>query len=208
MAGMFGGHQAGPGVEEGFLRVQMLWDETMAQTAAEYLQGAGRGKRLLVLAGGNHVRYGFGIPRRLFRRLPLAYAIVDTYAVEVPEDKRETFMDVELPKLPLRAADVYWATGYEDLEGERVMLGVQIADVGGGGGVRVKGVVPDSPAAKAGLEKDDVIVAVDGQPVAEVFDLTYQVGLHKPGDTGPLEVLRGEQRLTFQVAYDVLKHGR
>ncbi len=207
MAGMFGGHEAGTDVQAGFLRVQMLWDETMAQTAAEYLQGEGRGKRLLVFAGGNHVRHGFGIPRRVFRRAPLPYVIVDSYAVEIPEKKRETLMDVDLPQLPMPAADVYWATGYEDLEGDRVMLGIQIEDVADGGGVRVKGVLPQSPAAKAGIEKEDVIVSVDGQPVAEAFDLTYQVGLHKPGDVGPLEVLRGDERLTLEVTHDVVKHG-
>jgi len=208
MAGMFGGHEAGTDVQAGFLRVQMLWDETMAQTAAEYLQGEGRGKRLVVFAGGNHVRNGFGIPRRLFRRLPLAYAIVDPYAVEIPEAKREKLMDVDLPQLPMPAADVYWATGYEDLEGERVMLGVQIEDAEGGAGVRVKGVVPDSPAAKAGIAVDDVIVSVDGQPVSEVFDLTYQVGLHKPGEQGPLEVRRGGQLLPLTITYEVLQHGK
>lgn len=204
---MFGGHASGSSQPEVFYRVQVLWDETMAQSAAEYLQGPGQGKRLVVLAGGNHVRYGFGIPRRLFRRVPLPYAVVDPYAVEIPEKKRETLMDVDPPALPLRAADVYWAVGYEDLEDDRVMLGIQVADAEGGG-VKVTGVLPDSPGLKAGLREGDVIVSVDGAPVVEVFDLTYQVGLHKPGDTGPLEVTRGGERLTLQVAYDVVRHGR
>jgi len=206
MAGMFGGHEAGTDVQAGFLRVQMLWDETMAQTAAEYLTGAGQGKRLVVFAGGNHVLHGFGIPRRLFRRVPLPYVIVDPYAVEIPESKREKLMDVDLPQIPLPTADVFWATGYEDLEGDRVMLGVQIEGAEGGG-VLVKGVMPGSPAEKAGVQKDDVIVAVDGKPVQEVFDLTYQVGQHQVGDVGPLEVRRGEERLTLEVTYDVVKHG-
>jgi len=206
MAGMFGGHEAGTDIRAGFLRAQALWDETMAQTAAEYLTGPGQGKRLVILAGGNHVRHGFGVPRRLFRRVPLPYLIVDSYTVEMPEAKREKLMDVELPQLPLRAADIYWATGYEDLEGDRVMLGVQI-DLAEGGGVLVKGVLPGSPGEKAGLRKEDVIVAVDGQPVQEVFDLTYQVNQHKVGDVGPLEVLRGGERLSLEVTYDVVKHG-
>ncbi len=206
MAGMFGGHEAGTDVRAGFLRAQVLWDETMAQTAAEYLTGPGQGKRLVVFAGGNHVRHGFGIPRRVFRRVPLPYVILDPYAVEIPEAKRAKLMDVDLPSLPLPTADVYWATGYEDLEADRVMLGVQI-DGAEGGGVLVKGVMPGSPAQKAGVKKDDVIVAVDGQPVQEVFDLTYQVNQHKVGDVGPLEVLRAGERLTLEVTYDVVKHG-
>ena len=206
--GIFGGHSGGSDRLDAFYRIQVLWDETMAQTAAEYLQSpAGLGKRLVVLAGGNHVRYGFGIPRRVFRRLPLPYAIVDPWAVEIPEEKREKMMDVDVPEIPIRAADVYWATGYEDLEGERVMLGVQIENAEGGG-VRVKGVLPESAAAQAGVREGDVIVAVDGTPVEEMFDLTYQVGLHKPGDKGTLEVLRGEERPTLDITYDVLRHGK
>ena len=206
--GIFGGHSGGSDRLDAFYRIQVLWDETMAQTAAEYLQSpAGKGKRLVVLAGGNHVRYGFGIPRRVFRRLPLPYAIVDPWAVEIPEEKREKMMDVDVPEIPIRAADVYWATGYEDLEGERVMLGVQIENAEGGG-VRVKGVLPESAAAQAGVREGDVIVAVDGAPVEEMFDLTYQVGLHKPGDKGTLEVVRGEERPTLDITYDVLRHGK
>lgn len=207
MAGMFGGHEGGTDVQEGFLRAQVLWDETMAETAATYLLGEGRGNRLVIFAGGNHVRHGFGIPRRLFRRVPLPYVILDTYAVEFPEDKRDRLMQVELPDLPLRAADLYWATGYEDLEGQRVMLGVQI-ETAEEGGVRVKGVVPGSPAQAAGVLPGDLIVSVDGEPVGEMFDLTYRVGLHKPGDVGPLEVLRAGERLTLEVVYDVLRHGQ
>lgn len=208
IAGMFGGHAAGADHLDVFYRIQVLWDETMAETAAQYLAAhQGEGRHLVVIAGGNHVRYGFGIPRRVFRRAPLAYTIVDPYTVEIPEAKRGELMDVELPELPMRPADVYWAVGYEDLEGQRVMLGVQI-EPAEGGGVRVVGVMPGSPAAKAGVEPQDVIVGIDGEPVKEIFDLTYQVGLHQPGDHGAVEVRRGEQDLTLELTYDVVKHGK
>jgi len=102
---------------EAFYRVQVLWDEAMAETAAEYLKSPeGQGRRLLILAGGNHVRYGIGIPRRLFRRVPLPYAIVLPFPVEIPDDKRDRLMDVEMPDLPMRPADFYWAVGYESLD--------------------------------------------------------------------------------------------
>ncbi len=206
MAGMFGGHVPGSNHLDAFYRVQVLWDETMAQTAAEWLTAPENAeKKLLIFAGGNHVRYGFGIPRRLFRRVPVPYAIVDPYTVEMPEEKLDRLMDVEVPELPMPPADIYWATGYEDLEGDRVMLGVRIEDAEEG--VRVLGVVPGSSAAEAGIETGDVITAMDDVAVKEVFDLTYQVGLHKPGDVGPVRVLRGGEVLDLEIRYDVIRHG-
>ncbi|GAB4248035.1 ChaN family lipoprotein [Deferrisoma sp.] len=206
--GIFGGHSKGTSHGDAFYRVQAIWDETMAETAARFLADPEhRDMRLVVFAGGNHVRYGFGVPRRVFRRVPAAYVIVDPLTIEIPEDKKEKLlMDVELPDLPLRPADVYWAVGYDDLEDDRVMLGVQIEKAEGGGAL-VNGVMPGSPAAKAGIREGDVIVAVDGEPVEELFDLTFQVGQHKPGDTGPVEVVRDGERIRLEVTYDVVRHG-
>ncbi|MEW6443829.1 MAG: ChaN family lipoprotein [bacterium] len=102
---------------EAFYRVQVLWDEAMAQSAARYLESLeGRGKQLLILAGGNHVSYGFGIPRRLFRRLPLPYSILLPFPVGVAIEKGHKVMEVELPEMPMRPADVFWAVGYESLD--------------------------------------------------------------------------------------------
>ncbi|GAB4272792.1 MAG: hypothetical protein Kow0092_27950 [Deferrisomatales bacterium] len=200
-------HPHGSVDAETFHKIQALWDETMAQTAAAYLGGE-PGRRLLVLAGGNHVRYGFGIPRRVFRRVPVPYAILSPVTVEYPEDKLDRLMDVDLPELPLPPADVFWAVGYEDLEDRQVMLGVHIEDVEEGGGVRVLGVIPESPAAQAGIRVGDVIVAADGEPVAQAFDLTYRVSLHGPGDQGSVEVVRQGERLRLAVVYQVVRHGR
>jgi uncharacterized iron-regulated protein len=113
---IFEAHHMGPHKVEAFYRVQVLWDETMAQTAADYLKSPeGKGKRLLIFAGGNHVRYGYGIPRRLFRRIPLPYAIVLPFAVEIPENKKDRMMDVKAPELPMPPGDFLWAVGYTDL---------------------------------------------------------------------------------------------
>ena len=75
----FGGHGS-PGDAsrqrlQRFLEVQMLWDETMALTAADYL-AANPGKTLVILAGMVHVAYPDAIPRRLWRRYPVSQAWV------------------------------------------------------------------------------------------------------------------------------------
>jgi uncharacterized iron-regulated protein len=114
---IFASHPMGPQNEEAFYRVQVLWDETMADTAARYLRGPeGRGKQLVVFAGGHHVRHGYGIPRRLFRRVPFPYAVVLPVAVEISDDRKDRMMDIELPALPMPPADFLWAVGYTDLD--------------------------------------------------------------------------------------------
>ena len=76
------GHKAGPDTHKMFMRSQTLWDETMAETGADFLSLPGNAdKKLVVFAGNNHVRYGFGIPRRLFRRVPVNYTIVSPHAL-------------------------------------------------------------------------------------------------------------------------------
>ena len=76
----FGGHGGSHGAATPerlarFLEVQMLWDETMARTAADYL-AANPGKTLVILAGAAHVGYTDAIPRRLWRRYPTPQAWV------------------------------------------------------------------------------------------------------------------------------------
>jgi S1-C subfamily serine protease len=67
-------------------------------------------------------------------------------------------------------------------EVEYGFLGVQPVNLkpeesrGGLRGLRVDRVVPGTPAARAGLRTDDLITAVNGQPVHDADDLVLQVG--------------------------------
>lgn len=106
-------HRPTGGDFEAFFRVQRLWEESMAERLADYLQGPrGAGRIVVVLTGGGHVEYGFGVPKNLLRRLPLPYTIVLPTEIEVPADKR---MPVAEPELPLAPADVVWWVDYEEL---------------------------------------------------------------------------------------------
>lgn len=53
---------------ENFFLAQVLWDETMAETIAEYLQNHPN-SQVIVLAGKGHIVYNYGIPSRVERRL-------------------------------------------------------------------------------------------------------------------------------------------
>jgi len=62
---------------------------------------------------------------------------------------------------------------------------------------RVTGAVPfGSPAYQAGLERDDVILAVAGIDVASAADVERAIGGRKPGDQVPLVFERRGQRVT------------
>jgi len=204
----FKGHGDGkPEIARMFIKSQMLWDETMAEMGAKYLDEH-PDKKLIVLAGGNHVRYSFGIPRRLFRRHPAPYAIVSPWVVEYPEEKKAQLMDVDVPELPLRVADFAWGVGYEDLEEGRILLGIQIADSEDPAGVAVLGVVDDSAAAKAGLQEGDVLTSLDGVPLKEVFDLTFELSKKEAGGDGILKIIRDGEELDLPVGYRTLDHGK
>ncbi len=62
-------------------------------------------------------------------------------------------------------------------------------------GVILDTVDPNSPAARAGLKQDDVIVAADGRPVNTEADLRAAIQAHKIGDTIQLTVLRNGQQM-------------
>jgi S1-C subfamily serine protease len=62
------------------------------------------------------------------------------------------------------------------------------------GGVLVDRIDADSPADAAGLHVDDVIEAVDGEPVSASVDVLAEVEEREPGDTLELRVLRDGAR--------------
>jgi S1-C subfamily serine protease len=66
-------------------------------------------------------------------------------------------------------------------------------------GVLASAMYRSSSAYRAGLRPGDVVVAVNGQPVANGDQLNRLINNSKIGDTVKLEVLRNSQRLTVSV---------
>ena len=67
-------------------------------------------------------------------------------------------------------------------------------------GALVRAVPADGPARTAGIEADDIIVAIDGQTVNSTADLTSYLGEHKsPGDDATIELIRGNSRLEISL---------
>ncbi|PKN12609.1 MAG: hypothetical protein CVU69_06115 [Deltaproteobacteria bacterium HGW-Deltaproteobacteria-4] len=200
-AAIFGGHMQGKPLD-GFQRVQTLWDETMAGNIVRFLTSPqGDDIHLLVLAGGNHVRYGFGIPRRVFKQLPLSYTLIGNEELEVSEaKKKEAYMDVKLPNFPMPAYDYLVFTRYEELEKkDDVKLGIMLAEKEGK--VIASGILPNGAAALAGVQTGDVLRRLDGEELTESFDLIYALKQKKIGEKGQLTVERGGETLLLDLTY-------
>lgn len=66
-------------------------------------------------------------------------------------------------------------------------------------GVIVSDVLPDGPAAKAGLQPGDVLVSVDGQPADNLPTVSYNFRLRDSPDPIQLVVMRGDAQLSLKV---------
>ena len=67
------------------------------------------------------------------------------------------------------------------------------------GGVAISGIVPGGPAEGAGLERGDMLVSVDGQPVRSLRQLYSSSGRRQPGDTVGMQVLRDESIQVIEI---------
>jgi S1-C subfamily serine protease len=66
-------------------------------------------------------------------------------------------------------------------------------------GVRFSGVTPGSPAEKAGVQAGDVLVRFGDKEIRNIYDYTYALGAHKPGETVTVVVKRGGKDVSLEV---------
>jgi serine protease Do/serine protease DegQ len=116
----------------------------------------------IVAPGGGNVGIGFAIPANLAR--DLVEQIIETGRVQRGE------LGIAAQALTPQLAEAF--------------------DVDLNAGVIVRRVNPDSPAEKAGLQVGDVIVAVDGRPVADVGDVRNRIGLVRLGQRLQVQLMR------------------
>ncbi len=167
-----------------FYQSQILWDETMAQSIYDYLKNNPE-RRMVVLAGGGHLAYGSGIPKRVFRRNGMSYAVI------LNDESAE----------PDIADFILYPRQVKMVSAPKLMAFLKKED----GGVRVLGFPERSVSQKAGLEKDDLIVAIDDEKVASVEDIQLLLFFKKPGDTVKVTALRkrflfGLREMRFEVS--------
>ena len=97
---------------------------------------------------------------------------------------------------------------------QRGFLGVQITDLDGAmaerlgfkeqGGAVVMMVGAGSPAEKAGIQLEDVIVAINNQKVDSSSRLRLIVSGTKPGSQIPIDIIRGGKRMTVNATLEAL----
>jgi len=66
-------------------------------------------------------------------------------------------------------------------------------------GLKLSGVAPDGPAAKAGVKGGDVIVELAGRKIENIYDYTYAIEALKVGEAVKIVVTRGDMKVELQV---------
>ncbi len=72
-------------------------------------------------------------------------------------------------------------------------------------GVRFADIRDASPAAKAGFKAGDVLIEFGDQKIDNLYDFTYALRAHKPGDKVKVTVLRDGEKITHEVTLEVRK---
>ena len=83
--------------------------------------------------------------------------------------------------------------------GARLGIIPELAE-GDGKGVLVVEVLPDSPAAKAGVRGGDLIVKWEGAAISSLPGLLRALAARKPGDKVRLTVRRGDRPVDLEVS--------
>lgn len=66
-------------------------------------------------------------------------------------------------------------------------------------GIVVNEVAPDGPAARAGIQVNDVIISVNNKPAVSALETMDQVAEIRPGSEIPVEVMREDKKLSLKV---------
>ncbi|MBN2571375.1 MAG: M20/M25/M40 family metallo-hydrolase [Ignavibacteriales bacterium] len=82
----------------------------------------------------------------------------------------------------------------------KVTLGI-MPDIAGGNikGLKVDGITRGKPADVAGILKGDIITAIDGKPVNDIYEYMNRLSDFEPGDQITVEVLRNNEKIVLIV---------
>ena len=185
-----------PAQMEAMFAAQATWDAVMAHNIGRVLpRMAGERPMLVVLVGSGHVAYGLGIERQAAAQgLKLRFASVVPLALadrsgDPVGPVRASYADY-LWGLPPDGPPLYPELGASTVEADR-----------SAGDLRRKVIdVPrDTPAAGAGVEVGDLLLALDDVPLPDREALQRAIAAHRWGDRATLAVDRGGVRKVLEV---------
>ena len=194
----FGGHRGTEKALEKPYRMMLLWEETMAQTVSQFLMNPKfKNTKLVVLSGGFHVQYGFGIPKRAYRRVPHAYSIIQPTVTHIPKELKNREMEVEKVSIPLFAADYAWKVDYK--VPDRVRLGVRLAKKNAG--VVIMEVMQNTNAERAGILKGDLLLSMDEKIITRVEEVLEQLQTKNFEDRAIFQIHRNGKEQKVEVVF-------
>lgn len=169
---VFEQHAVRPGSDfDSFVQIQLLWDEGMAEQAADYLEAYPE-KQMVVLAGTGHLMYGSGIPNRVKRRLADSTAILlPAGNLKVEPGIADFMLFPRSASLPPAALMGIFMEASEE--------GVLVSQLSTGGA-----------AEQAGIQQGDIVISFDGTTVTSPTDLRIELMDKRPGEHVQVTVLR------------------
>lgn len=156
---------------EHFIAAQLLWDEGMAATAADYLQRYPE-RRLVVIAGNGHLAGTETLPDRLRQRSGATLQVI----LNDPE-----------PPLTTDQADYLLQPAVVELP-PRGRLGILMEPTDQG--VIVSELIDNSAAAAAGVKQGDRLLTIAGRTIHSPDDVQIALLDTPPGRELQLEVMR------------------
>ena len=130
---------------------------------------------MLASPTGSNIGYGFAIPTSIVKKAVEDFKKYGTYQramIGIQGGSVKDYVDV-----------------MKDQEKE-------VKDYGTMEGVRIDKVIEDGAAADAGLEKEDVIIAIDGQKVKNMGELQGILAQKRPGDKVEVKYMRNKKEKT------------
>lgn len=155
-------------------------DETMANSIDEFLQN-NPDMKMVVLAGNGHLRYDYGIPKRVFARNSLDYVTI----------LQDEVLDADIADYVLTTAEVKGT--------QAPKLGVMIDEIENQ--LKIIHVADDTPAQRAELQAGDVITQVQETEINSVSDLKYALFYVDPEESIQVQILRAEEILEKTVDF-------
>ena len=179
---------------EGLYRAQSAWDEVMAFNAV----GAGKEKKMVVLAGSGHLLYNLGINRRAYKRSGLPFKTVISLAV--PRGKESLEVSRSL-------ADYVWGIP----EQERPAfpsIGLSFKKFDDLDNLVVERKPIDGVAKGADFEKGDVVLSVDGKVFDDINQLRMYLARFNWDEEAKFRLVRKAQELEVTLRFKMPEEKR